>query len=256
MSNTVDQIARCLMQEAATMIVLTATAWILGWLVINKGMRVNYTRKILRIQLLVLPIVLILYIPYAPTTTTCLIKGVILTGMFVTMCEPCRRRLPLAQTCFAALDRPEDRPHTLLLLTTQSAACMLIIVATASWLGRYNAERLILIGVLLDGLGDALAEPVGIAFGRCKYRTRSLFSGIRQWRTLEGSACVFLSAIFALFLVQNEFSSIGFVIALLVVPPLVTLAEAWSPHTWDGPFLYLTSASASVGVLEISSLLA
>lgn len=33
-----------------------------------------------------------------------------------------------------------------------------------------------------------------------------------------------------------------------------TLAEAFSPHTWDGPFLYLAGGVSTVLVLELSSL--
>jgi len=41
---------------------------------------------------------------------------------------------------------------------------------------------------------------------------------------------------------------------LLIIPIAMTLAEAFSPHTWDGPFLSLVGGSSTVGVLEISQL--
>ncbi len=62
-----------------------------------------------------------------------------------------------------------------------------------------------LIGILVDGLGDALAEPVGIVFGKHRYRVRSFFSTRTQFRTLEGSACVFASAVLGILLVNDFF---------------------------------------------------
>lgn len=98
-------------------------------------------------------------------------------------------------------------------------------------------------------------EPVGIAFGKHRYLAKSLFSSKTQIRVLEGSVCVFASAVLAILLVNDVFSSVELGIALLTIPLLVTAVEAWSPHTWDGPFLCLTSASGSVFVLEVCKLI-
>ena len=244
-----------LIHEVVTLAALSASALLLGTAVIRYGVKVNYTRKVLRILLLVIPLALLYFWPYTPSATTCLLKGCVLTGMFFGLSSSIRSRFWPSRICFAALDRPEDRPHTILLLTTQSAACFAVIIFTAWWLDFYNAQRLLLIGLLVDGLGDALAEPVGIAFGRFRYRTRSLFSNVSQWRTLEGSACVFLSAVLAIFLVRDVFSPAELWLAFLMVPLLVTLAEAYSPHTWDGPFLYFTSAAGCIVAIELGQLL-
>ncbi|MFO7952724.1 MAG: hypothetical protein R6U91_07980 [Bacillota bacterium] len=48
-------------------------------------------------------------------------------------------------------------------------------------------------------------------------------------RTIEGSACVFLISIAVLVYFH----------ALFILPLVMTLAEAFSPHTWDTPFLFL-----------------
>lgn len=240
------------LQEVLTVSLLTVFAWGLGQLVLKHNVRVNYTRKALRILLLVIPLSLFQLMPYEATVVTCFLKGCVLTGIFFSLSLPVRSRVPFVATCFAAVDRPEDRPHTLLLLTSQSVACFAVIIGTAQWLQLYGAERLLLIGLLVDGLGDALAEPVGVAFGRYKYRAWSPFGSTTQIRTLEGSLCVFASALFAVVLVQNEFAATGFWIAVGVIPILLTVAEAVSPHTWDGPFLYFTSAASGVGVLEFN----
>lgn len=83
-----------------------------------------------------------------------------------------------------------------------------------------------LIGILADGLGDALAEPVGIAFGKHRYRAKSFFSTRTQSRILEGNACVFASAVMAILLVNDVFLPVGFWLALLTIPLLVTAVES------------------------------
>jgi phytol kinase len=43
-------------------------------------------------------------------------------------------------------------------------------------------------------------------------------------------------------------------LALGIVPVTMTLAEALSPHTWDGPFLYLVGGVSLIAVLELSTM--
>ena len=101
----------------------------------------------------------------------------------------------------------------------------------------------LLIPLIVNGLGDGLAEPIGIRFGKHKYRARALWYGGRICsgnfhRTLEGSACVFFSGVLSVSVLYNEWQSkTRFLIALLSVPTGMTAAEAFATHTWDTPFL-------------------
>ena len=101
----------------------------------------------------------------------------------------------------------------------------------------------LLIPLIVDGLGDGLAEPIGIRFGKHKYRARALWYGGRMCsgnfhRTLEGSACVFFSGVLSVSVLYNEWQTkTRFLIALLSVPTGMTAAEAFATHTWDTPFL-------------------
>ena len=58
----------------------------------------------------------------------------------------------------------------------------------------------LLIPLIVNGIGDGLAEPIGIRFGKHRYKARALWyegrlcSGTFH-RTLEGSACVFFSGV-------------------------------------------------------------
>ena len=95
-----------------------------------------------------------------------------------------------------------------------------------------------MIPILVNGIGDGLAEPVGVRFGRLKYKTYSLFSKIKYERTLEGSACVFFTSLIVIIFFHSSFTFSEFFSVLIVFPLVMTLAEAFAPHTWDTPFLF------------------
>jgi len=48
-------------------------------------------------------------------------------------------------------------------------------------------------------------------------------------------------------------SGVELALALGVIPIAMTLAEAFSPHTWDSPFLYLVGGTTTILVIEIAS---
>ena len=94
-----------------------------------------------------------------------------------------------------------------------------------------------LLVVCLSMIGDGLAEPIGVRFGRIKYKTYALFTKRRYFRTLEGSLAVFVSTIFVIIWFKGLFTDQQFFWALCILPLTLTITEAISPHTWDGPFL-------------------
>ncbi|MBC8174032.1 MAG: hypothetical protein H8E82_00030, partial [Candidatus Marinimicrobia bacterium] len=87
-------------------------------------------------------------------------------------------------------------------------------------------------------IGDGLAEPIGIRFGKHKYQTFALFTKRKYVRTLEGSACVFITSLIVIILFGSSLSTIQFIVALIAFPIVMTLAEAKAPHSWDNPFLF------------------
>jgi phytol kinase len=90
-------------------------------------------------------------------------------------------------------------------------------------------------GYLVTGLADAIGEPVGVKWGKHKYKVPSL-SGFVSYRSIEGSLAVFLS-VFFIFLFISILSSVVFTTLLftmiLLSSAVVTLVEALSPHGWD-----------------------
>merc|ERR1711964_268066 len=89
---------------------------------------------------------------------------------------------------------------------------------------------------LVAGVGDGLAEPVGVMWGKHKYQVGSCGSDRLYTRSLQGSACVFLSTmLFVCFYWWSFVNMTQFWLTMVVLPPLMTFVEATSPHTVDTP---------------------
>ena len=210
-----------------------------GSLVFYKGVKVNYTRKINHFALFFIPMFIDNIIPVQPSIELLIIGSFVAIASLIIYIKPIRTNSRLIQRMFLSFDRPEDRPNTLLWLTTQTAVGYLIVIPIVIYFFKIGYENLLLIPILVNGIGDGLAEPVGIRFGRLKYKTYALFSKIKYERTIEGSACVFFTSIIVIIFFQSSFTSSEFICALVVFPIVMTLAEALAPHTWDTPFLFL-----------------
>lgn len=157
-----------------------------------------------------------------------------------------RRRLPILAYAFVAWDRIEDRPYTLRYDMLEDILRFVVYLPFIILFGK--ASIIIMIPNLINEFGDGLAEPVGIRFGKHKYRTRSLWYDGKFWngefqRSLEGSAMVYLISIVVLLLYHDLFTSTQLIISLIFLPIIMTVAEAFSPHTNDGPMLALTGCS-------------
>ena len=210
-----------------------------GSLVFYKGVKVNYTRKINHFALFFIPMFIDNIIPVQPSIELLIIGSFVAIASLIIYIKPIRTNSRLIQRMFLSFDRPEDRPNTLLWLTTQTAVGYLIVIPIVIYFFKIGYEDLLLIPILVNGIGDGLAEPVGVRFGRLKYKTYALFSKIKYERTIEGSACVFFTSIILIIFFQSSFTSSEFICALIVFPIVMTLAEALAPHTWDTPFLFL-----------------
>jgi phytol kinase len=238
--------------EAIRNAVQLALAYVLGLWVLYGGVRVNYTRKILHFALFFVPLALMSWLPYRGGIDTMFYTSLTFLATIWLMSEPMRSRFRVLAVVFAAFDRPEDRPYTLRWLATQVLASFLVLIVVLVMLERYDKVVLIYITILVAAIGDGLAEPVGVRFGRFTYRTRALFTDRTYVRTLEGSACVLLSGFLAVYLMRGQLAPQQLVPALALIPLAMTLAEAWSPHTWDGPFLYGAGGLSTIAVLELA----
>jgi dolichol kinase len=224
-------------------------AFLLGLAVNTWGWQVGYTRKLL-VLVFNAPVcfagavnLMGMHYPYQAqfSVTVVTITTIIWMLCITTLSQPFRKRLGFLRTAFASIDRPEDRPYTLPWLLSSTAATLAVIVA---WLLLLPADTFVflVVALLISSIGDALAEPVGLRFGRHKYAVRALGSDRIYTRSLEGSACVFLTGFVGVILMarghQIQWNSTGaLVLAALLLPTVATIAEAKSPHTWDQPFI-------------------
>jgi dolichol kinase len=208
-----------------------------GLLVRYKGVKVNYTRKINHFALFFVPVFLRAIFPYELHFERFLVGCLVGACVLVLYIKPIRDRVPLVETMFLSFDRPEDRPHTLWWLFTQVVASYLVLIPAVIIFTRIGLEGLIYIPLMIVAFGDGLAEPVGVRFGKHKYATYAFFSEKKYVRSFEGSACVFIASLIIVAVFYASFTQTQFVLALLLIPPLMTVVEAFSPHTWDTPTL-------------------
>ena len=222
-----------------------------GLLVRHYGIKVNYTRKIVHFSLFLIPVLLRSVFPYQGSIRHFIISCVIAIVSLVIYIKPLRENISIVGTMFLSIDRPEDRPHTLWWLFTQILVGYMIFIPAVIFFVQKGLAGMIWIPLLILCFGDGLAEPVGVRFGRHKYETYAFFSKKKYVRTLEGSACVFLASLVVIAVFHSSFTQTEFIMALLIMPILMTLVEAFSPHTWDTPTLYLAGYGALYGITRI-----
>ncbi|TYZ65610.1 hypothetical protein PybrP1_012546 [[Pythium] brassicae (nom. inval.)] len=220
----------------------------------SSAFKVNYTRKL---QLLAAYLIPLLVKPDA----ACACNGALelAWGDFVTLLgflaliKPVRERATFFMLQFNSLDRPEDRPHTLKWIVAGNVFPGLFVLLFFRWLFATTTQAdLVFILVFVTAIGDGLAEPVGIAFGKHKYSTSSCFSRRKYTRSFEGSACVFLSGMVFPALQYADFASPTQLWAtMLVLPFVVAYAEATAPHTMDAPVLMTSTGLVLYAVIHI-----
>ena len=154
-----------------------------------------------------------------------------------------KRFLNFPSLVFAAFDRCEDRPNTLKWIQIQIVLMyvfVIILVIANAILDVISMETLILVPTIIGGFGDGLAEPVGRKWGaNYQYETHGCCTEYNYVRSYPGSFMVWLSGFVAVGMNYSEFSTIQFVIGMLVIPIVGTVSEAKAPHTMDNPFIVL-----------------
>lgn len=214
------------------------TAYFLGRLVVAGRVPVFISRKILHITFYLMPFVIV------RTVDLSLLRYFGLSLAFFAMLKLAlytkivRERVSFLNYCFAALDRPEDRPYTLRLLFIQKASHALIIN-----LGKFLSPDFMKpaiffsVAYLTLTFGDGLAEPVGRLVKSYRYKVFSIYQTRENYRTVAGSLCVYFAALLLVYFYYPE-SKPEFIYQLMFIPVLATLFEAWSPRAMDAPFLF------------------
>ena len=231
--------------------VLGGVAYLGGLLVRHGGIRVNYTRKINHFTLFFIPQLINQFYAYDRTPLTRVGAVSITFAMLFVYLRPIRTRIPVVATMFLSIDRPEDRPHTMTWLLTQYLACYPVLFTVRLFLVSKGCEDLLFVLIFVVSVGDGLAEPIGVRFGRRRYSVGALFTDKSYTRSYVGSACVFLVSVIVILVFRESFTPAQLLAGLALIPAAVTLTEARSPHSWDAPFMFLVGGVLLVGIVYL-----
>ena len=114
-------------------------------------------------------------IPVQPSIELLIIGSFVAIAGLIIYIKPIRSNSRLIQRMFLSFDRPEDQPNTLLWLSTQITVGYLILVPIIIYFFTIGFGDLIFIPILVNGIGDGLAEPVGVRFGRINIKHMLFF---------------------------------------------------------------------------------
>jgi phytol kinase len=231
----------------ATTLVLAPTLAILatgalgfaGWLRTRRGWRANDTRKVFHFLIFSTAAALQLALG---TGAVNLLGGVVALAILLALL------LGAGHPFYEALARPEDAPRRSQLIAVPFLATALGGIASAALFGSLAA-----VGFAVTGLADAIAEPIGVRYGRHRYRTPALGGGVRSTRSLEGSGAVlagsFVAAAAVLrFLPAGADRGWGPLLAVAAgVAAVAAVVEAVSPHGLDNLTLQVAASGVAWG---------
>jgi len=147
---------------------------------------------------------------------------------------------------YEAMARERDAPYrTYYIILPFFATAIGGVLSNLFW-GHEAAS----LGYLVAGIADALAEPVGVKYGRLRYRIPSRASG-GTTRSVEGSLTVLLASlvilyIYTLLLDAPRYPILPFSLStfllLFAFACLFAVAEAVAPHGSDNAILQIVPA--------------
>ncbi|WP_174589851.1 hypothetical protein [Methanocella conradii] len=132
---------------------------------------------------------------------------------------------------FDGIRRKADSPNETIYVIMPMVSTVLGLAVCWALFGHPAVE----VGMLCVAVGDAMAEPMGVLFGRHKYKVFSLM-GSPSERSVEGSLVVLLSCSAIIFLFT------GSPIFSLALGAILSLVEAVSPRGTDNFTVFLVSA--------------
>ena len=148
---------------------------------------------------------------------------------------------------YEALARPSDAPHR-----SKFVVIPLITTALGGLLSVILFPAYAHFGFWVTGLGDAVGEPVGAAWGKNKYRVPSLF-GVPATRSVEGSLAVILVSFLVFFsgLLFLEISLPKALIVSAICGSIIGLVEAVSNHGTDNLTIQVFASGMVYLFLEV-----
>lgn len=195
----------------------------------RKGMHDGYTRKVFHFAGF---ISIAIFLKYAPQFISIIF---ILTGILYICISSFSGNGFL---WFEGIRRKSDYPNeTLYVLLPMICAILGLSLGWIAFKGAFIGT-----GMLCVAIADAIAEPVGVKFGRHKYKVFSL-TGTFTERSLEGSLSVLISCTLIIFLTLNN------VFISLLIGIILSIIEAISPRGSDNLTILVC---ATIGLALVS----
>jgi phytol kinase len=208
-----------------------------GWLRMSKNVQTPYTRKVFHFYIFTMAGILQL---------SAGLSAVVLFGVIVTICVLYAIYRGNNFPFYEAMARPTDKPHRTFFIVVP-------LIATALGGGFANLffSKFAYVGYFVGGWGDAVGEPIGVKWGRHKYKVPS-FLGVRVTRSLEGSAAIFaagfIGAFLGLFVGGIPFAKA--LLAGLACGITGTIVEAISTHGLDNFTIQIVAAATAYLLLS------
>jgi phytol kinase len=213
--------------------------WLSGWLKIKYKMKTGYSRKIFH------------FLVFTTAGIIGIIGGFEAVQVFGTAIGIIVGYAVLRgykSILFNAVARPGDKPYEKFYVIIPFIMTALGGIVSNVAFGKYAV-----IGYITTGWGDAVGEPVGTRWGRHRYRVPT-FTGIRAYRSIEGSIAVFFASLAGCIIV----TLFGFNLPLLTViyisliTALITMTvEAFTFHSIDNLTIQVISTGAFVISLNL-----
>jgi phytol kinase len=212
-----------------------AAVWMWGWcrlagyLKLRKGWRTGYTRKVVHFST---------FLMAAAAQMRFGVGGVYVFGTGASLVLAWAIWRGDGNPCYEAIAREKDRPHRTLFIVIPYVTTVVGGLAGTAMFGQWAV-----VGYLVGGVGDAVGEPVGVRFGRHRYRVPCIGLETAE-RSLEGSLAVlavsWAGAVTGIWLVTGSATGMAGAAALVAIASAV--AEAVSPHGWDNLTLQVLPA--------------
>lgn len=162
----------------------------------------------------------------------------------------CRyKEIPPFSYAYAANTRASDVPNTTFFFWSSWCVSIAALAVVDILFAQMSVTRT---AILVVGIADGIAEPIGRRFGKHKYPVFS-FGTATSFRSIEGSLAVWTAtlAVFVTCSIDGLNSSI-FPIAALLTASITTLVEAISPRGCDNFALLVLVAGLMDGFMRFS----
>ena len=210
-----------------------------GTLKLTYKIKTNYTRKLFHILVFTLAGIIGFFFNF---------QAVMLYGGITALIVIYVLYLSSGNLLFEGIGREQDEPHRAFYIGVP-----FITTAIAGLLNNYLFLEFALVGYLVAGWGDAIGEPVGVRFGKHRYKVPSL-RNVPCERSLEGSlAILVMSAVgtgVALILIADVSWAL-LIMAAIISGFATSLVEAVSPHGIDNFPTQVAATGVCFGVVSV-----